>query len=169
MNPDAKIFPDESNELYALRVFSERLHLKTAEHLEFVDLTEWLERCLARAGIRHGLANVQTRHTTAALVVNENEPLLLVDLQEQLARLVPRHGAYRHDRFDIRTVNMSPGERANGHSHARAMLLPTSTCLNVVEGRLDLGCYQRLFFVELDGPRERSVSALTLGSVGGNA
>jgi thiamine phosphate synthase YjbQ (UPF0047 family) len=49
------------------------------------------------------------------------------------------------------------------------MLLPTSTCLNVVEGRLDLGCYQRLFFVELDGPRERSVSALTLGSVGGGS
>jgi secondary thiamine-phosphate synthase enzyme len=60
-------------------------------------------------------------------------------------------------------VNLSPDERSNGHAHCRALLLGVSATLNIVDGRLLLGRWQRVFFVELDGPRERAISAVVLG------
>ena len=75
-------------------------------------------------------------------------------------RAAPRDGRYRHDDPAVRTVNLTADERPNGHAHCRALLLPTSVCLNIVDGRLQLGRWQRVFFVELDGPREpRDVGA----------
>ena len=67
---------------------------------------------------------------------------------------------------DARTVNVTEGERPNGHAHCRALLLPPSVCLNVTGGRLLLGRWQRVFFVELDGPREREISVLIFGEAG---
>ena len=85
---------------------------------------------------------------------------LLQDLCDMLERLAPHDVYYRHDDFDIRVVNMHPDEPRNGHAHCRALLLPASACLNVAHGRLQLGQWQRIFVVELDGPRERSVSVM---------
>jgi secondary thiamine-phosphate synthase enzyme len=107
--------------------------------------------------------HVQTRHTTTAVVVNEHEPLLLADFAALLSGIAPRDADYRHDDMRARTVNLAPGERANGHAHCRALLLGSSVMLNVANGALQLGCWQRLFFVELDGAREREVSILLLG------
>jgi thiamine phosphate synthase YjbQ (UPF0047 family) len=70
---------------------------------------------------------------------------------------------YRHDFVSLRGANCVLGERPNGHSHCRALLLAPSACLNVVEGRLRLGRWQRVFLVELDGPRTREVSVLLMG------
>ena len=61
---------------------------------------------------------------------------------------------------------MTDAERPNGHAHCQALLLPSSACLNVVQGRLRLGQWQRVFFVELDGPRERDLSVLIVGEAG---
>ena len=108
------------------------------------------------------MVNVQTSHTTTAVVVNENEPLLIQDMSKLLRRWAPR-GGYGHDDFDSRTVNVAPGERANGHSHARALLLGASETLNVSGGRIRLGHWQRIFLVELDGPRAREVSVTNFG------
>jgi thiamine phosphate synthase YjbQ (UPF0047 family) len=66
----------------------------------------------------------------------------------------------------MRTVNVTDTERPNGHAHCRALLLPSSVSLNVASGRLVLGQWQRVFLVELDGPREREISALLLGEAG---
>ena len=140
-----------------------RIRLTTGHPTEFIDLTERLERLIADAGIRFGMLNVQTLHTTTAVVVNEHEPLLLVDFQTFLENTAPGDGRYRHDDTTTRTVNVTAEERPNGHAHCRALLLPASVCLNVISGRLRLGQWQRVFLVELDGPREREVSALVLG------
>ncbi|HUP40368.1 MAG TPA: YjbQ family protein, partial [Vicinamibacterales bacterium] len=75
----------------------------------------------------------------------------------------PNDGRYQHDDTNTRTVNLTDAERPNGHAHCRALLLPSSACLNVIEGRLFLGRWQRVFFVELDGAREREVSVLIFG------
>jgi secondary thiamine-phosphate synthase enzyme len=131
---------------------------------QFVDLTDQLEAFVADSGIRLGLLNVQTLHTTTAVVVNEHEPLLLADFAMLLEALAPSHTCYRHDDVTVRTVNLTLGERANGHAHCRALLLPPSACLNVVGGRLQLGQWQRVFFVDLDGPRPRQVSVVLFGN-----
>jgi secondary thiamine-phosphate synthase enzyme len=139
------------------------IHVTTRQPTEFVDLTERLEQLIARTGLGDGLVNVQTLHTTTAVVVNEHEPLLLADFQAFLEATAPDDGRYRHDDASARTVNVTEGERANGHAHCRALLLPTSACLNVAGGRLRLGRWQRVFFVELDGPRDRALSVALYG------
>ena len=139
-----------------------RFALTTTRPTQFIDLTERLERLVAEADVGFGLLNVQTLHTTTAVIVNEHEPLLLDDFQELLQGAAPDDGRYRHDDPMARVVNLTTAERANGHAHCRALLLPTSVCLNVVKGRLLLGHWQRVFFVELDGPREREISVLVL-------
>ena len=141
------------------------IHLSTRHPTEFIDVTDQLEGFVADAGLRVGVINVQTLHTTTGIVVNEHEPLLLGDFQALLEESAPCDGRYRHDDATLRTVNLTEHERPNGHAHCRALLLPASACLNVSRGGLVLGQWQRVFFVELDGPRERDVSLLVYGEV----
>lgn len=140
-----------------------RIHLSTCHPTQFIDVTARLQGVIADAGLRVGVINVQTLHTTTGIVVNEHEPLLLSDFQSLLEKTAPSEGRYRHDDATVRTVNLTEQERPNGHAHCRALLLPSSACLNVSRGRLVLGQWQRIFFVELDGPRERDVSLLVYG------
>ena len=129
------------------------LKLETRAPLDFVDLTDELASRVEAAGIRDGIAHLQTCHTTTALVLNENEPLLLSDLRRMLERLVPEHADYDHD--DVARRGCPPGEPRNGAAHCRALLLPSSQCVAIRHGRLALGRWQSLLFVELDGPRRR--------------
>jgi len=142
------------------------IHVATARATQFIDLTDRLERFVAESSLRTGILNIQTLHTTTAIVVNEHEPLLLMDFEALLADVAPADQRYSHDDTALRTVNVSDGEPPNGHSHCRALLLPTSVCLNVNAGQIILGRWQRVFFVELDGPRERQISVLAFGETG---
>ena len=145
------------------------LRVTTRRATEFVDITDRLGRIVAASGVRARLINIQTLHTTTGIVVNEHEPLLLADFECTLDKAAPAGISYRHDDVSVRTVNLTPNERVNGHAHCRALLLPTSACLNVVDGRLLLGRWQRVFLVELDGPRERVLSLMILGDLAGAA
>jgi secondary thiamine-phosphate synthase enzyme len=140
-----------------------RVRITTERSTEFIDLTDSLEELLAESGIVTGFLNIQSLHTTAAIVVNEGEPLLLQDFEVLLQKVAPVDAKYRHDDEAERTVNISPGERPNGASHCRALLLGSSACLNIVDGRLLLGQWQRVFLAELDGPRIREISVLAMG------
>ena len=139
------------------------IRIATQRPTEFIDLTDRLASLLAASDIRFGFVNVQTLHTTTAIVVNEHEPLLLADFASLLEQAAPRDAVYRHDDAGVRTVNLTPDERINGHAHCRALLLGNSACVNVIDGALCLGTWQRLFLVELDGPREREISVVILG------
>ena len=137
-----------------------RLEFQTSGCLDAIDLTDRIERMVAEAAIDRGLAFVQSLHTTAAIVVNENEPLLWEDLRQSLEQFAPRDRRYRHDDFAVRTVNMTPNEQANGHAHCKALVLPTSVTLGISGGRLVLGRWQRVFLLELDCARPRTVLAM---------
>jgi secondary thiamine-phosphate synthase enzyme len=139
------------------------ISIATRRATEFVDITDRLAALVAEAGVRVGLINVQALHTTTAIVVNEHEPLLLADFESTLDTAAPLGRGYRHDDASVRTVNVTADERTNGHSHCRALLLGASACLNIVDGRLLLGRWQRVFLAELDGPRERRLSAIVVG------
>ena len=141
-------------------------HIASGQPTEFIDLTDRLESLVAEAGLSFGIVNIQTLHTTTGVVVNEHEPQLLSDFYALLEATAPNDGRYRHDDMTSRTVNVNDRERPNGHAHCRALFLPSSLCLNVTRGRLLLGRWQRVFFVELDGPRERDVSVLVFGETG---
>ncbi len=141
-----------------------RIRVATGRAMEFIDLTDRIDAMVTDRAVHTGLVNIQSLHTTTAIVVNEHEPLLLSDFDALLARTAPCDANYRHDDMDVRTVNLAPGERPNGHAHCRALMLPTSVLLNVAGRRLQLGRWQRIFLVELDGPRDREVSVMILGS-----
>ncbi len=142
-----------------------RIRVETRRSTEFIDLTDRIEADVSDTGIREGLVNVHTLHTTTAILVNEHEPLLLADFAQLLDRTAPQHALYRHDDMAARSVNLAPGERPNGHAHCRALLLGSSALLNLAGGRLQLGRWQRVFLVELDGPRSREVSVQVFGGV----
>jgi secondary thiamine-phosphate synthase enzyme len=139
-------------------IYSETVHLRTQRLQQFVDITDLVAERVRRARVGAGIVNVQSRHTTASILVNEFEPELLSDLDDLGERWAPRALGYRHDRREL-----PPGERANGHSHARAILLGSSATLNVQDGRLCLGRWQRVLLAELDGPRRRGISIVVLG------
>ena len=140
-----------------------RIQIVTERETEFIDITDGLERLIAESGVITGIANVHSLHTTAGIIVNEHEPLLLTDFATTLQRIAPIGRDYRHDDATVRTVNITPGERPNGHAHCRALLLASSASLNIVGGHLVLGRWQRVFLAEQDGPRPRELSVLLLG------
>ncbi len=139
-----------------------QVDLRTEASFQLVDVTAIVAERVRRSGVWLGTACVQSRHTTAALFVNEDEPLLLQDLEGFLRRLVPP-GLYRHDDLAARRGPVPLDERPNGHAHLQAVLLPTAVSLNVVDGELDLGRWQSVFLAELDGPRQRTLSILISG------
>jgi len=124
---------------------------------EFVDITDEIAAAVDASGIHEGTVTVFSRHTTAAVKINENEPLLLEDMARFLARIAPRDDDYRHNDFTIRTANMTEDECPNGHSHCQHLLLSASETIPVCDGAPLLGRWQRVFLVELDRPRPREV------------
>ncbi len=139
------------------------LSFQTKELFDFIDLTDQIKEFLAGTSIKNGLVNVQCLHTSAALMINENEPLLLEDIKLNLNNIAPKDGNYNHDDFDRRTVNMCPDECVNGHSHCKAIHLPASITLNFKENKLQLGQWQRIFLVELDHARPRTIQVQVIG------
>lgn len=138
--------------------------IETTEPLQFVDLTERLTSIVDSLGVAHGVLMVQSRHTTAGILINEHEPLLLEDLRAMFERLVPATASYAHDDFTRRTANLTPCERHNGYAHCRAALLRTSESIAITDGRLSLGRWQRVFFVDFDGGQRREVGVTVLGA-----
>lgn len=140
-------------------VVQRMLALSTEEAPHFFDLTDVVKALVEQSTIHAGTALVFSKHTTAAVAVIEHEPLLLDDITEMLRHLIPPSALYRyrHDDFSVRTVNMTENEPANGHAHCQHLFIGASCHLPIVEGRLEVGQWQRIFFVELDRPRPRQV------------
>jgi isopentenyl-diphosphate delta-isomerase len=130
---------------------------------QFLDITEDVAGAVGSSGVRRGLVHVYSMHTTAAIRINENEELLLGDFRRLLERIAPAGGgAYEHDDLD-RRVGVPPDEPMNGHSHCQHLLLSSSETVPIIDGRLELGVWQRIFLVELCAARERRVIIQVLG------
>ena len=142
------------------------LHYETECGPWFLDITEDLRRLTEESGLAWGQITVFSNHTTAAIRIQENEPLLIEDFKELLRKIAPQERYYRHNDFDIRTVNMGPNEPKNGHSHCQHILLSTSETIPIQAGALQLGPWQSIFLVELDGARQRRVTVTLLGCPG---
>lgn len=130
---------------------------------DFIDITDRILEFVSKSSIKNGLVNVQIFHTSAALIFNENEPLLLEDIKDSLDKAAPKNAKYRHDDFDRRTVNVCENECVNGHSHCKAIRLPSNITLNLIDGKLQLGQWQRIMLAELDSSRPRKVQIQVIG------
>ncbi len=144
----------------------DELRYRTEDGPWFLDITDDVRAVVQRSGVVSGQVSVFSQHTTAAIILQEHEPLLLDDLRDRLKSFAPAGKYYRHNDFDIRTVNMHENEPENGHSHVQHMLLGTSETVPVLSGQMHIGEFQSVFLVELDEARDRCVSVTVQGITG---
>ena len=122
--------------------------LNTIKNFEIIDITSQINDLI---DIDNGIISIFSRHSTTAIVVNENEQGLLNDLEFTLDNLIDDKFTYQHDRIDD-----------NARSHLKSFILSSSECLPIRNSRLDLGTWQSVFFIELDGPRHNRQISLTM-------
>ncbi|MCL0099897.1 secondary thiamine-phosphate synthase enzyme YjbQ [Dehalococcoidia bacterium] len=147
-----------------LKTYVSILNVRTNTAPEFIDITDRVEQTVKDSEIYNGFVLVYSKHTTAAIKIQENEPLLLEDMARLLENFAPQNGSYRHNDFDVRTVHMHEDECPNGHSHCQHLVLSTSETLPLINGSMPLGQFQRIFLVELDNQKsEREVLVQILG------
>ncbi|NJE62460.1 secondary thiamine-phosphate synthase enzyme YjbQ [Thermococcus sp. 21S7] len=121
--------------------------VSTGERFHIVDITEQIQHLVWKSDVTSGIAVVFTAHTTTGLIINENEEGLIQDIRAKMKELIPKGAGYAHDRID-----------SNAHSHLRAtLLLNPEVVVPIENGELLLGTWQRILFIELDGPRHRRV------------
>jgi len=137
--------------------------IQTEDYLDITDITDQVIDFVSKSDIKNGLINIQTMHTSASVFMNTNEPLFLEDLKKNIEGIGPRNIPYNHDDFKRRTVHMHKDESPNGHSHCKAAHLPTNITINIVNGKIQLGTWQRIMFIELDKPLSRKAQIQIIG------
>lgn len=136
-----------------MKSYTHYLWFETSRHREYINITPEVEEAVARSGVREGLVLVSAMHITAGVFVNDDEPGILVDLDEWAERLAPSGVNYRHHRT---------GE-TNGDAHLKSILVHHEVILPVTDGKLDLGPWQQVFYAEFDGRRRKRVVVKVLG------
>ena len=144
-----------------MKFLSQTFNIQTEKGPQFIDITNRVEEAARESGIANGFAVVFSKHTTAAIRINENEPALIGDMERMLEGIAPSCAEYKHNEFAH--AFSTNGERPNGHSHCQHLLLGASEAVPVVDGKLIVGQWQRIFLIELDHGREREVVVQLVG------
>ena len=135
-------------------IISKSLKISSSSNFQIMDITRDIVAVLNETSkenkMDNGIVNIFTKHSTSAIRVNENENGLLLDFEKALKDVIKEKDNYKHDFIDN-----------NAAAHIRAFLLGSSETIPIVDGRLDLGTWQSIFFVELDGPRSNITVELT--------
>src|SRR2546427_6636185 len=147
-----------------LTLWAETLAFRTTAAREFLDVTDQVAAVVRRSRVSQGWVSTFSKHTTAAVVLQENEPLLLQDMGGVLERLAAAAGVYQHNDLSRRAGETDPDEWANGQSHCQHLLLSSSESIPVAEGRLDLGRWQRMFVLHLARGRDRRLVVQVFGA-----
>src|SRR3989338_4991841 len=122
------------------------LSIKTNQKEECIDITNLVKNFLGKSEVKEGLINIYTPHTTAAIIINENnDPNIQGDFLSLLNKIIPQ-GIWKHDKID-----------GNAAAHIKASIIGSSQTIPVEKGKMQLGKWQSIMFVELDGPRQRRI------------
>ena len=128
------------------------LNKESNKRIEIIDMTQDINDILTKSKIKNGLVNIFAMHSTAGIVINENESGLVKDFQNVIESLIPENNNYLHDKIDN-----------NADSHIRSFFIGSSETIPIENGHLSLGIWQSVFFVELDGPRNRKFVITVMG------
>lgn len=133
-----------------MKFFFSSFNFKTDGEIQFIDITDQIQEIVEKSKIHQGMVFVFSPHATGAIILNENDQPLLDDFRDLLERLIPKSGSYRHP--------------INAHSHLRSIFMEPSKAIPVKDGRLALGTWQSIIWVEVDTrPRTRTVMVTVLG------
>ena len=123
-----------------------QLTIKTTKKQELIDITDKIQDTLNKQKIENGLINIYIQHTTASLIINENnDPNICTDLLNSLSSLVPS-GKWLHDKIDN-----------NASAHIKSSILNSSLTIPFENKKLLLGRWQSIMLAEFDGPRNRNI------------
>jgi len=145
-----------------MKITRKKIEVKSTGQIEFLDITSQVNEVVSDSGIREGQVTIYSPHTTASIMVNHNETMLLQDFMRTLYKLVPVSDRYSHDLFELNREKASDG-RSNGHSHCKAMLLSSSETIPIEKGHIILSETQSVFVVEMDGARARDIVVQVMG------
>ncbi len=136
-----------------MRSYTKYLYFNTRKRREIVHITPTVDEALKESGIKEGFVLVSAMHITAGVIVNDNEPGLHQDIWEWLEKLAPYRPDYNHH---------LTGED-NGDAHLKSILVHHEVIIPVTNGKLDLGPWQRIFYLEFDGQRRKRVIIKIIG------
>ena len=136
-----------------MKIHTEYLTFHTKTKHAYVHITPQVETILKKSGVKDGMALVSAMHITAGVYVNDNESGLIQDIDQWLEGLAPFNPDYRHHQT---------GED-NGDSHLKALLIHHEVIVPVTNGKLDFGTWQRIFYAEFDGQRDKRVIVKIMG------
>ena len=146
-----------------MKIISSFIELDTGKGITLHDLMPGIKDAIANSGIKNGFVTVTSQHTTTAIAINENEARLVEDVKTFLNRLIPPNDRYLHN--DIALRDCPPDEPENAHSHLMAMLLGSSETIPFANRKMQLGEFQSVMLLDLDGPRERTVNIQVVGDI----
>ncbi len=136
-------------------IFSETISLNTKGFSDIIDITDRVDTVIGRSKIENGLVTVFCPGSTGAVTTIEYESGVLRDLQRAIEKIIPSDIPYEHDR------RWGDG---NGFSHVRAALMKPSLSIPMVKGRLALGTWQQIVFIDFDNRRrERNILVQVIG------
>ena len=122
-----------------------QIHIKTKEQTGFYNITSYVRQAVIESGVNEGIAVVFCPHTTAGITINENaDPDVVTDLSYALNKTFPDRPQFKH-------------AEGNSHAHMKSTCVGCSETVIINDNRLVLGTWQGIYFVECDGPRDRSV------------
>ncbi len=127
-----------------------KLHITSTKNKEAIDLTDKVEKLVTEKKIEKGLVLVFVKHTTAALTIGEVGEGTDEDLLEVVQELIPR-------------INFRHGHNpSHAPDHMIGSIVGPSVIVPICEGKLDLGTWQRVILLELNGPRKLSLAIVTI-------
>jgi secondary thiamine-phosphate synthase enzyme len=137
-----------------MRSYRKELFFEVPTRRAFVNITEDVEVCLRESGIREGLCLVNAMHITASVFINDDEPGLHHDYEVWLEKLAPHEpvSQYRHN-----------GYEDNADAHMKRQVMGREVVVAVTEGQLDFGTWERIFYGEFDGRRQKRVLVKIIG------
>jgi len=136
-------------------IFSETISLSTKGFSDVLDITHDVDGVIDRSRIETGLVTVFCPGSTGAVTTIEYESGVLRDLQKAIEKIAPSNIPYEHDK------RWGDG---NGFSHVRTALMKPSLTIPLIKGKLTLGTWQQIVFVDFDNRRrERNILVQVMG------
>jgi secondary thiamine-phosphate synthase enzyme len=142
-----------------LKFVVEKLFVNSKKSTELIRITDKVRRTVQMTGLKNGIVNVFTLHTTTGITINEDDTKLEDDIARFMVKLVPEDDSYAHHRFFRKDGRMA----VNAYSHIRASLLGANVTMPLQDGSLVLGSRQNIYLVDLDGPQTRGLIVQVVG------
>ncbi len=137
----------------------ERLKIQTRDSEEAVNITSRVEQAIEKSGVQNGLVNVMTTHTSSGLLVTEGIPCLEQDILAHFARLFPENENYHHRRY----LDYDGRLGFNAEAHLKSVIGGISCSFPIESGKMVRGSRQTIYFMEYDGPLERTCLVQIIG------